>query len=54
MHVKLFPHGVFHAENVGGQIDEVLDQRVWIGCFPFRFKGERRPSRASVAFVQEG
>jgi hypothetical protein len=19
--------------------DEVLDQRVWIGCFPFRFKG---------------
>ena len=38
-HVKLFPRGVFHAENVGGQVDAVLDQRVWPGGFPFRFKG---------------
>ena len=48
MHVKLFPHGVFHAENVGGQIDEVLDQRVWLGCFPFRFKG------GEAAFAHRG
>ncbi|HBL31437.1 MAG TPA: cyclase [Acidobacteria bacterium] len=53
MHVKLFPHGVFHAENVGGQIDEVLDQRVWLGCFPFRFKGGEAAFSRIVAFVQE-
>ena len=53
MHVKLFPHGVFHAENVGGQIDEVLDQRVWLGCFPFRFKGGEAAFARVVAFVEE-
>jgi arylformamidase len=53
MHVKLFPHGVFHAENVGGQIDEVLDQRVWLGCFPFRFKGGEAAFARIVAFVEE-
>ena len=53
MHVKLFPRGVFHAENVGGQIDEVLDQRVWLGCFPFRFKGGEAAFARIVAFVEE-
>ncbi|HXU31829.1 MAG TPA: cyclase family protein, partial [Thermoanaerobaculia bacterium] len=53
MHVKLFPHGVFHAENVGGQIDEVLDQRVWLGCFPFRFKGGEAAFARIVAFVEQ-
>jgi hypothetical protein len=53
MHVKLFPHGVFHAENVGGQIDEVLDQRVWLGCFPFRFSGGEAAFARIVAFVEK-
>jgi arylformamidase len=53
MHVKLFPHGVFHAENVGGQIDEVLDQKVWLGCFPFRFRGGEAAFARIVAFVEE-
>ncbi|HSK78629.1 MAG TPA: cyclase family protein, partial [Thermoanaerobaculia bacterium] len=53
MHVKLFPHGVFHAENVGGQIDEVLDKKVWLGCFPFRFKGGEAAFARIVAFVEE-
>jgi kynurenine formamidase len=53
MHVKLFPHGVFHAENVGGMIDEVLDQKVWLGCFPFRFKGGEAAFARIVAFVEE-
>jgi len=53
MHVKLFPHGVFHAENLGGQIDEVLDQRVWLGCFPFRFRGGEAAFARIVAFVEE-
>jgi len=52
MHVKLFPHGVFHAENVGGRIDEVLDQRVWLGCLPFRFAGGEAAFARIVAFVE--
>ena len=53
MHVKLFPHGVFHAENVGGRIDEVLNQKVWVGCFPFRFKGREAAFSRFVAFVEK-
>jgi kynurenine formamidase len=36
MHLKLFPKGLVHAENLGGQIDEVSNRRLWIGCFPLR------------------
>ena len=53
MHIRLFPRGVFHAENVGGRIDEVLDQRVWIGCFPFRFRGGEAAFSRIVAFVEQ-
>jgi kynurenine formamidase len=52
-HTLLFPKGVFHAENVGGQVDEVLNQRVWLGCFPFRFKGGEAAFSRIVAFVEE-
>jgi len=53
MHVKMFPHGVFHAENVGGEIDEVLDRKIWIGCFPFRFAGGEAAFARIVAFVEQ-
>lgn len=36
MHLKLFPHGIVHAENLGGEINEIKNQRAWIGCFPLR------------------
>lgn len=36
MHLKLFPKGLVHAENVGGQIAELSNQRLWIGLFPLR------------------
>nr|WP_231577928.1 cyclase family protein [Thermorudis peleae] len=52
MHVLLFPHGVIHVENAGGQIDEVLDQRVLVGCFPWRFKGGEAAFCRLVAFVE--
>ncbi len=45
MHYDMFPHGVFHVENAGGMIDDVLDQRVWIGCFPWK------PTAASPPFA---
>ena len=34
MHTLLFPHDVIHIENLGGAIDEVLDQRItlWMPC----------------------
>jgi arylformamidase len=36
MHLKLFPKGLVHAENIGGQINEVSNKRLWIGLFPLR------------------
>lgn len=36
MHLQLFPKGLIHAENVGGDIDKVLNKRLWIGLFPLR------------------
>ncbi|MCD4652708.1 cyclase family protein [bacterium] len=34
MHLKLFPLGIVHAENLGGRINEITNKRAWIGCFP--------------------
>ena len=53
MHYQMFPHGVFHVENAGGMIDEVLDQRVWIGCFPWKFNGGEAAFCRLVAFVDK-
>jgi kynurenine formamidase len=32
-------------------IDEVLDQRLWIGCFPWKFKGGEAAFCRLVAFA---
>jgi len=34
MHIKLFPKRIIHAENVGGDIEKILNKRMYIGCFP--------------------
>ncbi len=36
MHLKLFPIRMVHAENLGGQINEIKNKRAWIGCFPLK------------------
>lgn len=36
MHLDLFPKGLLHAENLGGEINKVSNKRVWIGMFPLR------------------
>jgi len=36
MHIKLFPKGLIHAENLGGEIDKVNNKRLWIGLFPLK------------------
>lgn len=53
MHTLLFPQGVVHIENAGGEIDRVLDQRVTVGCFPWRFKGGEAAFCRFVAFVPQ-
>ncbi len=39
MHILLFPKGIIHAENLGGEIDRFKNQRVTVGCFPWKFQG---------------
>jgi kynurenine formamidase len=51
MHTLLFPHDVIHIENLGGAIDDVLDQRIQFGCFPWRFQGGEAAMCRAVAFL---
>lgn len=53
MHTQLFPCGIIHAENLGGDIDELLNRRVTIGCFPWKFVGGESAFCRIVAFVEE-
>ncbi len=36
MHLRLFPKGIVHAENIGGQINEIKNTRAWIGAYPLK------------------
>jgi arylformamidase len=36
MHIKLFPKRIVHAENLGGDIDQLSNRRAWVGCFPLK------------------
>jgi kynurenine formamidase len=38
-HSWAFQEGLIHAENVGGDIEKVLNQRCLIGAFPWRYEG---------------
>jgi arylformamidase len=53
MHIELFPHGIIHAECVGGDIDLLLNERVEIGCFPWRFVDGESSIARIVAFVDD-
>lgn len=53
MHIDLFPKSIIHAECFGGNIDLLLNRRVQVGFFPWRFvDGESSIGRA-VAFVED-
>jgi kynurenine formamidase len=53
MHIEMFPYGIIHAECLGGDIDLLLNRRVQIGFFPWRFvEGEACIGRC-VAFVED-
>jgi kynurenine formamidase len=50
-HNYAFQEGLIHAENVGGDIEQVLDRRCIIGAFPWKFDGlESCPCRI-IAFL---
>jgi len=47
------PLELIHVENIGGQIDEILNKRVKIGVFPLKtIGGESSPCRV-IAFLDE-
>jgi kynurenine formamidase len=53
MHIELFPHGIIHAECLGGDIDLLLNQRAVIGCFPWRFVDGESSIARIVAMVDD-
>ena len=53
MHIEMFPHGIIHAECVGGDIDLLLNQRMKIGFFPWRFVDGESSIGRCVAFVED-
>jgi len=53
MHIDLFPLGIIHAECIGGDIDLLLNKRVQIGFFPWRFVDGESSIGRCVAFVDD-
>jgi hypothetical protein len=47
-HSYAFQDGLIHAENVGGDIEEVLNQQRIIGAFPWRYEGREACPRRIV------
>src|SRR5262249_28861593 len=53
-HSWAFQEGLLHAENLGGDIELMLNKRALIGAFPWRYEGlESCPCRI-VAFLDAG
>ncbi|MDO9347981.1 MAG: cyclase family protein, partial [Anaerolineales bacterium] len=53
MHLEMFPYGIIHAECIGGEIDLLLDRRVTIGFFPWRFVDGESCIGRCVAMVDD-
>jgi len=54
MHNYLFPHMILHAENLGGEIDKVLNRRMYIGIFPWKLvDGESSIARVAAFEIIE-
>lgn len=51
MHYLAFPQGVLHAENVGGDIERVLNERCVIGAFPMKIEGGEASQARILAFL---
>jgi arylformamidase len=53
MHIDLFPKGIIHAECIGGDIDLLLNRRITIGFFPWRFVDGESSIGRCVAMVED-
>ena len=53
MHLWMFPKGIIHAECVGGDIDLLVNRRVQVGCFPWRFVDGEASIARIVAMVDD-
>ena len=53
MHIEMFPFGIIHAECIGGEIDLLLNQRVQVGFFPWRFVDGESCIGRCVAMVED-
>jgi len=53
MHIEMFPHGIIHAECIGGDIDLLANRRTIIGFFPWRFVDGESSIGRCVAFVDD-
>ncbi len=53
MHIEMFPYSIIHAECFGGDIDLLLNRRVQVGFFPWRFVGGESCIGRAVAFVED-
>jgi arylformamidase len=53
MHLEMFPYGIIHAECIGGEIDLLLNRRVQIGFFPWRFVDGESCIGRCVAFLSD-
>ena len=53
MHIEMFPYGIIHAECLGGDIDLLLNQRVQIGFFPWRFVDGESSIGRCVAMLED-
>ncbi len=53
-HQMMFGRGIVHAENIGGEIDAVLNERCIVGALPWKYEGlEACPCRI-LAFFDVG
>jgi arylformamidase len=53
MHIEMFPYGIIHAECLGGEIDLLLNRRVQVGFFPWRFVDGESSIGRCVAMIDD-
>jgi hypothetical protein len=49
----MFPYGIVHAECIGGDIDLLVNRRVTVGFFPWRFVDGESCIGRCVAMVED-
>jgi hypothetical protein len=53
MHLEMFPYSIIHAECIGGEIDLLVNRRVTVGFFPWRFVDGESSIGRCVAIVDD-